>query len=136
VLLDVINALFPPGSYTSVEPQNWGHEYHRAKLAGTRINLVAELPKAEILASSHFKQIITGDLTSARHPYKEAFNFRPTAGHIFLANNLPTVNDHSYGFWRRQAILEFKHVFAGRNADSSLTDTIIKNELPGMNPAN
>ena len=132
VLLDIINAVFPAGSYTSVEPQLWGKEYNRAQLAGVRINLVPELPKAEILATSNYKQIITGDITSARNPYGKPFTFRPVAGHLFLTNALPAVTDHSHGFWRRQAVLEWRHKFKGKDTEAGLTDYIIADELPGV----
>lgn len=132
VLLDIVAALFPAGTWAAVEPQAWEHEYNRHALIGARINLVSELPSREVMSSAHVKQIITGDPTRARDPYKAVVNFRPVAGHLFLANELPMVADSSHGYWRRQIVIRWPHRFEGQAAEQGLAQRIIREELAGV----
>jgi len=132
VLLDIVAALFPAETWAAVEPQAWEHEYNRHALIGARINLVSELPSREVMSSAHVKQIITGDPTRARNPYKAVVNFRPVAGHLFLANELPTVADSSHGYWRRQIVIRWPHRFEGQAAEQGLARRIIREELTGV----
>lgn len=129
VLLDVISALFPEGeTVTAVPPQDWGQEYDRATLAGSRVNIVAELPEVEMLAAEKVKGIVSGDLISARHIFGHPFKFRPRAGHLFSANLLPGVRDHSGGFWRRWTVIPFPRTFLGHEQDPGLTARLIETQ--------
>jgi putative DNA primase/helicase len=112
LLVLLIEMLFPEEKRASIPPQMWGHEYHRAHLAGPHLNAVAELPTAAIIASTDFKGIVTGDMMTGRHPTKPTFNFRPVAGHLFSANELPATADQSRGFWRRFMLIKFNNTFA------------------------
>ena len=129
VLLDVIRALFPDnGAVTSISPQEWGDEYRRARLARSIINLVSELPEVRMMASEKVKGIISGDTTEGRAIYGSPFDFKPQAGHIFSANALPGVNDHSGGFWRRWLVVPFYRVFASHEQDRGLTQRLIESQ--------
>lgn len=128
VLLDVIRSLFPKGSATAVGPQEWGDQYRRARLASSRINLVSELPEVEIMSSEKVKGIISGDVTEARAIYGSPFDFEPRAGHLFSANALPGVRDHSHGFWRRWTVVPFPRQFADHEKDLTLTERLIETQ--------
>lgn len=108
----MIQDLFPEDRRCAVPPQAWGSDYHRSLLAGVRLNAVAEMPATSIIASTDFKSIVTGDLVMARAPHKPSFNFRPLAGHLFSANELPATTDQSRGFWRRFIVVRFNNTFA------------------------
>lgn len=128
----VIAAAFPPGSTCAVAPQKWGDEYRLALMAGKLLNVVSELPEADILEGETFKAMISGDAMTAR-PIREApFPFSPRAGHLFAANKLPGSNDQSHGFWRRMIVLVFKRVFAEHEQNASLAEQIIAAELAGV----
>lgn len=132
VIAEVVASAFPPGSTCAIPPQTWGNEYRLALLAGKLLNVVNELPEADILAGETFKGIVDGNQTTAR-PIREApFDYHPRAGHLFAANRLPQSNDQSHGFWRRMMVIEFNRTFAAHEQDTMLADRIIREETPGV----
>jgi putative DNA primase/helicase len=134
VLVRVIESCFPPGSVTAVPPQDWSNEYRRAMIAGKFLNVVAELPDTDILASEAFKAIVAGDQITGRHIREAPFPFRSSAGQIFSVNPpMPSTNDHSHAFWRRWLVLEFNRIVDEQEKDLDLADKIIA-ERPGIVP--
>ena len=131
---DIIAATIPEGAKESIPPHYWEMEYYREKLRGKLLNLVPELPKADILRSEAFKAITAGDTIVARAIRKAPIRFRPVAGHLFAANTLPAVDDASRAFWGRIIVIPFNNVFSvdQGNADTDLASTIIATELPGV----
>lgn len=103
--------LFPPEAVSQIAPQDLSHHYFRANLLGVRLNAVFELPERELLDVSGLKALITGDPITARNVRERPFTFRPRAGHLFLANELPAVADHSFGFWRRMLVVQWNKKF-------------------------
>lgn len=132
VLLDVVARAFPDDARSAIAPQDWDDEYRLAMLAGKRLNALSELPENDILASEKFKAIISGDATTGRHIRQAPFMFRPKAGHLFAANELPGTTDLSDGFWRRLVVLRFGRTFAPEEQDAGLAAAIIATELPGV----
>lgn len=137
-VLDIFRAAFPPDTCSAVPPHKlsgFGGEcdYFRAQLAGKLANIVSELPEADLLESTGFKAMVSGDNISARAPCKPAFTYRPVAGMIFAANALPTVGDMSKGFWRRVIVMAFTRSFDGDpERDPLVADAIIASELPAI----
>ena len=132
LIMRIVKALFPPGSVKAVAPQEFADDYKGAELSGALVNLVSEMPENDILNSSAVKAIISGDEITKRRIYERPFHFCPVAGHIFAANQLPAVQDHTRGFWRRFLVVTFPRVFSKEEADVSLADDIIANELSGV----
>ena len=132
VLATIIERAMPPGSWVAIAPQDFGDEYRAAMLAGKLLNIVSELPEADILDSGAFKAVISGDPRTARHIRQAPFTFRPVAAHLFAANRLPGTADHTHGFWRRVVVLEFNRVFNEAEQESELAKRIIDAELPGI----
>lgn len=130
-LVSIVSQAFPPGSVEAIAPQDWGQEYRRAMLAGKLLNIVAELPEADIIESEAFKAIITGDPIVGRHIREAPFTFSPRAGHLFAANRLPGTNDQSEGFWRRLIVLRYNRRFANDpECDPEIGAKIVAAELP------
>lgn len=113
VLISAIETLFPSFAHVSIPPQKWNNEYYLAEIIDARINLVGEVPRAEIVDGADFKAVISGDFVTGRRIYGGPIRFRPVAGHIFACNNLPTIADVGLAFWRRWHLLEFNRVFDG-----------------------
>lgn len=132
LLLQVLCAIFPPGSTSAIPPQEWGQEYRRALLAGKRLNACEELPEGSIIDAESFKAMISGSEITGREIRQSPFSFKPTAGHIFAANRLPASSDQTHGFWRRLAPITFDRVFAPHEQDPSLLERILENEIPGI----
>ncbi|MGD0679665.1 MAG: phage/plasmid primase, P4 family [Polyangiaceae bacterium] len=110
-LLDIFDGVFPRDAVCSIAPHDFECQYRRALLAGKRINIVNELPDAEIDALEKFKAIVVGNPCDARVINQMAFTLRPVAGHLFACNALPGTADQSLGFWRRWVVLEFNRNF-------------------------
>ena len=108
----IAELLFPEGTTTYVSPRRWDRDYSLASLKDSRINLVSELPETSVLEQTDvFKAVIAGDLIEARLPYQPPFYLRPSAGHIFSANEIPRTKDTSFGFYRRFLFLLFNENF-------------------------
>src|SRR5690606_6015185 len=58
VLGSIIERVMPPGSVCSIPPQDLGQEYRRALHAAKLLNIVAELPEADILDSESWKAVV------------------------------------------------------------------------------
>ena len=132
VLLSALWSLFPESARAAIPPQKFGQDYFRAMLAGKTVNVITEMPEAELLASESFRALIDGSPIEARHPYKPPFSFTPTAGHVYAANNLPVVNDLSHGFWRRWIIVKFERIIPASERIAGLDREVIDQELPGV----
>jgi putative DNA primase/helicase len=128
VLSIIIDRCMPRGSVCAIPPQDLGQEYRRALLAGKLLNIVSELPEADILDSESWKAIVAGDPTTGREIRKEPFTFRPIAGHIYSANRLPGTADQTHGFWRRIIVVQFGRVFEEHEQDPMLADRIVTAE--------
>ncbi|NIO42756.1 MAG: hypothetical protein GTO41_22970, partial [Burkholderiales bacterium] len=105
--------------------------YYLARLAGKLVNAVADIPPDEIVSTSELKAAVTGDQLEARRPRGEPFTFRPRAGHIFSANELPGTLDQTQGFWRRMIVIRFGRKFTGEPI-RNLGARILENERPGL----
>lgn len=126
----IVEACMPPGSVCSIPPQDMAQEYRRAMMAGKLLNIVAELPEADILDSESWKSTIAGDSTTGRPIRGEPFAFRPVAGHIYSANRLPGTTDQTFGFWRRMIVVSFPRIFRPEEQDPTLAERIIAAERP------
>jgi len=139
-VIKIIRALFPEGSVVAIAPHDFENEYYRARLAGdsdrgtppARLNIVAETPEDEMVSAHHFKQIVSGDLTSGRHPAGRPFDFVPIAAHWFVCQELPPTRDQSHGFWRKVKVIDFNRTFDEAEQDKYLVEYILENELPGI----
>ncbi len=126
------DALFQKTS-KSVGPDKWDHEYYIASLHGARLNTVSEIPASDVFVSEKFKQVITGDEQTGRHPGERPFNFRPIAGHVFSANELPSTGDVTEGFWRRFVVITFTQKFDGKGGGrEAIKRPIVDKEAPGI----
>lgn len=132
VLLTIVRHLFPGNSVVSIKPQDFASEFYRAQLLRARINLVAEMPEANILSTDAFNAVVSGDEFSARHPYGRPFWVAPICGHIFTCNRLPGTTDQTQGFWRRLLVITWNRVFSGSEIEIGLADRLVANELPGI----
>lgn len=105
--LEIAQSIFPPKAVRSLPPQDWCRHFSTASLLGALANLVNEIPENDIVASSTFKSVISGEPIQGERKFQDTFSFRARAGHIFAANSLPATNDQSQGFWRRFLIVPF-----------------------------
>src|SRR5439155_3534731 len=131
-LLHVVRTLFPPAAVQAIKPQLWGNVFHLAELAGCRLNVVNELPDADIAAGEAFKAVVSGDPVNAARKRRDPFTFVPQAGHLFACNELPGTRDQTGGFWRRWGVLTFERTFLPAEQDPGLRARLVRTELPGI----
>ncbi|QFY89681.1 hypothetical protein D5125_09375 [Magnetovirga frankeli] len=130
IIRRLVHALF----ITAVSPFHWRSDYHLATLAGSRLNVVGELPEGTPLPSAEFKTVIGGDLLSGRHPTERPFSFVNEAAHLFMTNHFITTKDQSEAFFARWRLVEFPNsrLKSGKPIDPDLAERIIQQELPGI----
>jgi len=74
---------------------------------------------------------VTGDPIKAERKGKPLFHFRPTAKHIFSANQLPNAEEDNGAFYRRILLVPFPTTIPREQRDKSLGDKL-QSELPGI----
>jgi len=132
VFIKVLESVFPTGAVSSLAPQDFGHRFKSAVLAGKKLNVITEMPESDIVAGDAFKGIITGDPITREFKNQDPFSFRPRAGHLFACNTFPAVQDTSGAFWRRLLVVPFGNRFTGEDAEDGLEDRLVGDELPGI----
>lgn len=132
-LVNIIEAMFPPGSMSAVSPQEMSSQESVSGLVGALLNLVSDIPIRDLKDTGGFKQIVTGDAVAGRRLYENSFRFRPKAGHIFSCNTLPTADDMTHGFFRRWIVLTFNREFRPEEQvpPSELVPALLE-EMPGI----
>jgi P4 family phage/plasmid primase-like protien len=122
--IDCVRALFPRGSVVSIPPQDFDDNNKGVLFTTARLNVVNETPTRGIIAGDAVKSFVSGDEVTRREVYQRPVTFRPRAGHLFAANQLPTGADSTDGFWRRWLVVRFARQFAGHEQVVGLSDTI------------
>lgn len=130
----ILRNLVPHNLVTGISPFKWTHDYHVATLAGSRLNVVGELPENEAIPAASFKSVIGCDLITGRHPTHRPITFTNEAAHLFMSNHLITTKDQSEAFYSRWLILGFPNsrLCSGLPLDPGLAERIISNEMPGI----
>lgn len=131
-VLNVLRALFPATAVCSITPNAWSRGFLLAELAGKRLNVVSELPGADVQDGETFKQVVAGDPVTAERKYEQPFNLVPEAGHIFACNELPGTRDQSRGFWRRFAVIPCTRSFQAHEEVKDIDRRVIAAELAGI----
>jgi len=132
VLLRLLEGLLPSELIGSVSPFDWAHDYHRAALAGIRVNVVGELPNDKPIPASDFKSVIGRDRIAARNPFGRVFSFRPTAAHLFNSNSFISTKDQHPAFFDRWLILHFQNTVPADERDPELVTRILADEGPAL----
>ena len=130
----ILNQLVPNKYVTAISPFNWYSDYHLAALAGSRFNVVGELPDNKSIPAAEFKSLIGGDLVTGRNPTHRPFTFKNEAAHLFMSNHFINTRDYSEAFFTRWILLEFPNsrLRSGLPIDVDLADNVINAEMPGI----
>jgi putative DNA primase/helicase len=93
-----------------VEQRHEAHEERLAVLRGRRLVVSSELEHRAVLAESLVKTMTGGDKMSARHLYKDRFDFEPQFTIVLVTNYPPRVAGTDEAIWRRLRLVPFNHV--------------------------
>jgi P4 family phage/plasmid primase-like protien len=114
--IKLLKELVGIGSTTAVSLQEiLENRFSTANLHGKLLNLYADLPKTSLKDTGKFKILTGGDQIGAEKKFKDSFLFENKSVFVFSANELPSVTDGTFAFWRRWAIIEFPHQFKVSN---------------------
>lgn len=130
-LLDTVRQMFPPEAQAALAPALWGHRFQATRLIAKAINICDEVPNARITESDVFKKIVTGGTMESEFKGQDLFSFKPMAGHIFAANELPHTSDNSDGFYRRWIIINMDRQIALDKIDVDIGERL-KADVPGI----
>jgi putative DNA primase/helicase len=100
-----------------------------AATAGKRLTIAAEVDESVTLNEARLKAMTGGDTQAARFPYRDTFNFKPTAKVWLIVNRKPVVTDDSHSLWRRVRLVPFLRRF--EKADKQL-ESKLQREASGI----
>lgn len=97
-----------------------------ARLAGARLVRTSEPDPGARLSESTIKQFTGGERITARHLFKDMFEFRPQ-GKLTLSTNIrPTIVGKDHGIRRRIKVVPFRQMFAPKaGRGEGLTETLL-----------
>ncbi len=102
-----------------------------ARLAGARLVTAVEAEEGQRFAESLVKQLVGGDVITARRLYQNEIEFRPAFKLFLAANHKPTVWGTDHAFWRRVRLIPFTVTIPPERQDRALLDKL-RAELPGI----
>jgi len=102
-----------------------------ARLPGVRMATLVEVNEARELDSALVKQLTGGDTMTARHLYRDYFEFRLQAKAWMIVNHKPGVRGDDEGLWRRLLLIPFDVVIPPERRDRGLGERL-RGELPGI----
>lgn len=100
-----------------------------ARMSGARFVRTNEPNENSRFNEGLVKQLVSGDVTTARFLYGSEFEFKPCFKLWIATNYKIGVRGTDYGIWRRQRLVPFKMRFDESNADRNLTNKLML-ELP------
>mgnify|MGYP006148724163 CR=1 FL=1 len=121
--------LLPKNVTACIAPADLGEPQFLATLAGCQVNLSDEISSSKAIAADRFKATVTGDQVQAQAIYKEPFNFKPRALHVFSANHLPSFSGGvDSGITRRLIVVPFNRSIPEAERIPDLALKIIEHE--------
>lgn len=100
-------------------------------LVGASLIFVDEVPKNRIDEQT-LKSLIAGELVQIDRKHEKPISVHVCGKWLVLGNHVPTVTDHSIGFWRRWDVIPFGVSIDSAKCDPLLAQKIIENELSGV----
>ena len=102
-----------------------------ASIAGKRLVTMSEFPEGTFINTTTVKSVTGGDRITARHLYKDWFEFRPQFQLVCAMNELPKVSETDEAYLRRVRIIPFRKSFSPAEMDRNLQDKL-KAEADGI----
>jgi len=127
-----VNALLGEDTVASLTPQQLTSErFAPAEIYGKWANIRNDIPKETVKNTGTLKEVLAGDPLKAEEKRKDPFFFRPTAKHLFSANQLPEMEVDDEAFFRRILLVPFPETVPKADRDKHLADRL-NDELPGI----
>jgi putative DNA primase/helicase len=111
-LISLITRLVGDTNITAVSLQEINeNRFSAAELQGKLLNMYPDLPKTSVKTTGKIKALTGADTITVEKKFCPPFKLRNKAVFAFSANSLPEVDDSSFAFWRRWAIINFPYTF-------------------------
>lgn len=109
VFLEWLRAMLGPANVSSVKLQDIGgdNRFRAVQLAGKVANICTDLPRQAIRETGDFKALVAGEPIQVEQKGLPAFDLYNRAKLFFSANEMPSTDDRTQGFYRRWNILPF-----------------------------
>ncbi|MDR5743952.1 phage/plasmid primase, P4 family, partial [Caballeronia sp. LZ029] len=105
--------------------------FRLSMLAGASLIYCDEVPRGRI-NEQLLKSMIAGERIQVDRKYRDPISIHVRGKWLVLGNHLPTITDHSAGFWRRWDIVPFSVTIPAAKQDPLLAERIIAEELSGV----
>lgn len=102
-----------------------------ARLKGARMVTAVEVNWSRQIDEARVKALTGGDPITARHLYRDFFEFQPACKLWFVANDLPGVRGTAEAFWRRVHLIPFDVIIPKEERDDRLVERL-KAEAEGI----
>lgn len=129
-LFDVLAQLVGIENVSSAPLSNFNSEFGLEPLIGKKLNLATE-SDVDAFKTGKLKALISGEYISINRKNKMEITTKLPTKLVFLMNELPLLNDNSFGFERRLLILPFDKTFKESKQDKDLPKKLSK-ELEGI----
>jgi putative DNA primase/helicase len=120
-------------AFSSVKVDKFNNEESVQQLDGKLFNISGETPRRGFDESAGLKELVGGDMVTARKLWVGQYTFRNTAKIIFSCNEIPRTLDNTHGFYRRFWVVNFNQRFdADAGTADEQIDEKLEKELPGI----
>ncbi len=106
-------------------------KFSKVELVGKKLNAKAE-EESDKVALAALKEIISGELVSARRLYEHKVTFRCRCRFVFATNNPPRLDGLDEATVRRFGVIPFEHTMDKKDFDRQLASKIIAQEMPAL----
>lgn len=128
VFLHVLRNLLGESQVSSLDLDQLFDRFSKIGIQNKLINISGDID-TDIVFSSKFKGMVSGEAVVAEDKYKKNETFFPYARFIFAANDFPPVKDRSAAFYKRFDIVEFPREIEEEKQNKDLKDQLLP-ELP------
>jgi P4 family phage/plasmid primase-like protien len=130
--LTVIRKLL--GKTSQVSPQQLVNgRFGGAELEGSWANIRSDIENSVLRDVGKFKEIVGGDPIYVERKFEQGYPLRPTAKHLYSANQLPEASVDDAAFYRRILLVAFPETIPrSERANRSELDATLEGELDGI----
>ncbi len=122
------------GRVSKLSPQQLVNgRFGPAELEGAWANVRSDISSAVLQDIGLFKEVVAGDPIFVERKYEQGYNIRPTAKHLYSANQLPEASIDDDAFYRRILLVSFPTTIPkDERVNRSELDDRLEQELDGI----
>lgn len=129
-LINILKMFLGNNNYTCLELEELNSRFLTAELSNKLSNFGEDISNQYISNNAKFKKLVSGEGIVVEKKGKDPFQFVNYAKFIFSANELPKINDNTFGLIRRLIIIPFNARFT---VDDPEYDPLILDKVSNEN---